>query len=516
MDAEDRSAAIASIGAALGGVADPLALLESLFAVAPFGMQIYDTSGRSLAVNQAFLDLFGSAPPPGYSVLSDDIAERQGLLPLIRRAFAGETVRIPVTWYDPRDLRSVRVAEGNRVAIETMMFPIRDRQGDVTHVGVVFKDVTREETAREELEKERDLLSRTARFREQFIGVVGHDLRSPLAAIVASAGLILRHESLPAVVATAAARIGSAGDRMGRMIRDLLDFTQARLGGGLPLSRRDVDLASVLSQMVDEAAVGHPSREVSLTAKGDLRGSFDPDRIAQLVGNVLENALTPRTTRSAHHRRRRRRRPGPDRHRESRRPDSGSRAGKALPSLRARVANRGQQRPRARSLHRRSDRPRARRNGRGPLRRLGDPLHGGLAASAIDADRLSLAPRLAQREAVLRQPRRGWTDEVRGAADRLALAEPGADELAQFPHGREEPRRFAAEARLVALGLGLGPEVPAAQLAVLVEARPAEVDDGRDHLVDAEPPPVRPFLDLVPDDVAGREVVGIVFERNRG
>jgi signal transduction histidine kinase len=292
MDTEDRSAAIAGIGAALGGVADPLALLESLFAVAPFGMQIYDKSGRSLAVNQAFLDLFGSAPPREYSVLSDDIAERQGMLPLIRRAFAGETVRIPVNWYDPRDLRSVRVAEGNRVAIDTTMFPIRDRQGDVTHVGVVFKDVTRDETAREELEKERDLLSRTARFREQFIGVVGHDLRSPLAAIVASAGLILRHEALPGVVAKAAARIGSAGDRMGRMIRDLLDFTQARLGGGLPLSRRDVDLASVVSQMVDEVAMGHPGREVSLTAKGDLRGSFDPDRVAQLVGNLLENALT--------------------------------------------------------------------------------------------------------------------------------------------------------------------------------------------------------------------------------
>src|SRR5919205_480514 len=185
MDTGDRSAAFASIRAALSGVADPLALLESLFAVAPFGMQIYDKSGRSLAVNEAFLDLFGSAPPPEYNVLSDDIAERQGILPLIRNAFAGETVRIPITWYDPRELQSVQVAEGNRVAIDTTMFPVRDRQGHVTHVGVLFKDVTREETAREDLEKERDLLSATARFREQFIGVVGHDLRSPLAAIIA-------------------------------------------------------------------------------------------------------------------------------------------------------------------------------------------------------------------------------------------------------------------------------------------------------------------------------------------
>src|SRR3954471_3896641 len=183
MDADDRAAALASIRAAIGSVAEPLALLEGLFAVAPFGLQVYDAQGRSLAVNQAFLDLFGSAPPPGYNVLTDDIAERQGFLPLIRSAFAGQTVRIPVTWYDPRELRSVRVEQGNRVAIDTTMFPVHDRGGGVTHVAVLFKDVTSEQTAREDTERERDLLrsreeesARTARFREQFIGVLGHDL----------------------------------------------------------------------------------------------------------------------------------------------------------------------------------------------------------------------------------------------------------------------------------------------------------------------------------------------------
>src|SRR2546421_9775778 len=159
MDTGDRSAALASIRAALAGVEDPLALLEGLFAVAPFGLQIYDAKGQSLAVNQAFLDLFGSAPPPEYNVLADDIAERQGFLPLIREAFAGKTVRMPVTWYDPRELRSVRVEEGNRVAIDTTMFPISDREGRVPHVAFLFKDVTREETSREEMERERDLLS---------------------------------------------------------------------------------------------------------------------------------------------------------------------------------------------------------------------------------------------------------------------------------------------------------------------------------------------------------------------
>src|SRR3954467_7058713 len=279
MDTEDRSAALASIRAALAGAEDPLALLEGLFAIAPFGLQIYDATGRSLAVNQAFLDLFGSAPPPEYNVLADDIAERQGFLPLIREAFAGGTVRMPVAWYDPRELRSVHVEEGNRVAIDTTMFAIQDRQGKVTHVAFLFKDVTSEQTAREETERERDLLrdreaaaARTARFREQFIGVLGHDLRSPLTAIIASAGLVLRHENLPPAVSTAATRIASAGDRMRRMIGDLLDFTQARLGGGLPLDLREVDLAPILGQMIDEVAVGHSGRAVLLSVTGDLRG----------------------------------------------------------------------------------------------------------------------------------------------------------------------------------------------------------------------------------------------------
>jgi len=76
------------------------------------------------------------------------------------------------------------------------------------------------------------------------------------------------------------------------MIGDLLDFTQARLGGGIAVERREIDLAPLLGQMVDEVTVGHPGRNVLLKIVGDLRGSFDADRIAQMIGNLLENALT--------------------------------------------------------------------------------------------------------------------------------------------------------------------------------------------------------------------------------
>ena len=75
---------LARIAEGLARIENPRGLLEGLFAHAPVGFQIYNAEGRSLLVNQAFLRLFGSAPPPEYSILRDEIAERNGVASLIR------------------------------------------------------------------------------------------------------------------------------------------------------------------------------------------------------------------------------------------------------------------------------------------------------------------------------------------------------------------------------------------------------------------------------------------------
>ena len=148
---------IDDIRAQFSVVADPMALLQGLFAALPVGLQIYRPDGHPLLVNQAFLDLFGSQPPPEYNVLNDEIAERAGTLSLIRRAFAGETVRMPRIWYDPRELTQVHVG-GKRVGIEATCFPLFERDGKtIEYVVVVFKDVTAEMRDREAAEEERDL-----------------------------------------------------------------------------------------------------------------------------------------------------------------------------------------------------------------------------------------------------------------------------------------------------------------------------------------------------------------------
>ena len=139
----------------LAGISDPGRLLQGIFAYAPFGLQVYRADGHCLLTNKAFRDLFGSEPPPEYNVLHDEIAERQGLLGLVKRAFAGETVQTPTFWYDPRDLEQVHVTEGRRVAISITLMPLFGASGAVEHVALVIKDQTEETLARERAEAAR-------------------------------------------------------------------------------------------------------------------------------------------------------------------------------------------------------------------------------------------------------------------------------------------------------------------------------------------------------------------------
>src|SRR5207237_3356255 len=126
----------------------------------------------------------------------------------------------------------------------------------------------RDETDRVRREEEAE---QTAHFRERFIGILGHDLRSPLTAILASAGLLLRQRDSSDASLAAAARISSSAERMGRMISDLLDFTQARLGGGLALHRKPSDLAEVARACVDAASAANPTRRISRHVQGGSR-----------------------------------------------------------------------------------------------------------------------------------------------------------------------------------------------------------------------------------------------------
>ena len=129
------------------------------------------------------------------------------------------------------------------------------------------------------------------RFRELFIGIVGHDLRTPLNAITMGTELLASDPALAAPQARTVERIRASAWRMGRMITQVLDFTRARAGGGISITREPADLHTICAQAVDELATANPARIIETEYRGDAHGEWDADRLARVFSNLLGNAL---------------------------------------------------------------------------------------------------------------------------------------------------------------------------------------------------------------------------------
>ena len=148
------------------------------------------------------------------------------------------------------------------------------------------------ERSRAAVQRERlvEELARTVHFNEMFAGILGHDLRNPLGAIVAAANLLLLHSEDSKSFAWIRRILGSS-ERMTRMVDQLLDFTRVRIGGGLALSRHPCDLKELARQTVEEIELANPTWRFVFEPTGDLTGHWDSDRLVQVLSNLISNAV---------------------------------------------------------------------------------------------------------------------------------------------------------------------------------------------------------------------------------
>jgi signal transduction histidine kinase len=120
--------------------------------------------------------------------------------------------------------------------------------------------------------------------------MLGHDLRNPLNAITITARLLLR-SATGERDRRAAERIVTSAGRMSNMVTQLLDLTRSRLAGGIPLQKGSLDVSAVVSEVVDESRRAFPGRDITWTPPPEARVSADRDRLAQVISNLLGNAL---------------------------------------------------------------------------------------------------------------------------------------------------------------------------------------------------------------------------------
>ena len=150
-------------------------------------------------------------------------------------------------------------------------------------------ELTAEKRMEQDSESRLEELARTVRFSEMFVGMLGHDLRSPLGTIHGGATLLLRNADEEA--RKPVLRILSSAERMARMIDQLTDFTRIRLGQGVPISRELVDLAQLGAQVIDEIENARMDARVETDWSGDTIGMWDRDRLHQLLANLVQNAV---------------------------------------------------------------------------------------------------------------------------------------------------------------------------------------------------------------------------------
>ena len=194
---------------------------------------------------------------------------------------AGRTKHVPIIFVTAGSHDQQRVFKGYEFGAVDYLFKPIDPHILKSKVDVFF-----------DLACQRRELSQALRLNEMFVGILGHDLRNPLGALMMGAERLRQQIADEAQLRTLR-RMTAAGHRMTEMIEQLLDLTRARLAGGIGLScaSKPLDIGELVQRAIDELRTTNPDREIVIEADGDCTTWGDPGRLLQLFSNLVGNAF---------------------------------------------------------------------------------------------------------------------------------------------------------------------------------------------------------------------------------
>jgi sigma-B regulation protein RsbU (phosphoserine phosphatase) len=297
------------------------AVLEDLFQHAPCGYIVLDGDGVIFRINATLLGWLGYGPDDAKGRRMTDLLKVSGRVfyetsfePMLRlQGFCHEvafdlkckdgtllSVLASATAGDNGMGRFTRVAffrAARRRQFERSLVEARDAATSAK-VNLSARNAVLRSTVKKAISQKREAVrgmqqeQETGELREQFVAVLGHDLRNPLAAILAGTRVLTRQGTSERAARVIQLMEGSVR-RMSGLIDNVLDFARGRLGGGIGLElRREEHFEAVIQQVVDELRAGAPDRRISTEVH--LAGPIvcDGGRVAQLLSNLLGNALS--------------------------------------------------------------------------------------------------------------------------------------------------------------------------------------------------------------------------------
>lgn len=274
----------------------PVEDLADLYENAPCGYISLSPGGRIVKLNRRLADWLGwdaedIVGKPIHDILSfgGRIAFETHLAPLLRMQGLVNELALDLLQSDGLKLPVIanaaekRDSEGRHLLTRITLFKAVDRRSYERGL------IDARDRAQAAIEAEHE----TSMLREQFIAVLGHDLRNPLAALAAGVRMLSKGEQLSERGQLVIKEMGASITRATALVTNLLDLARGRLGGGLALKRDSSQpLAPVLEQVVSEMRAIAPDRQIVTDLAIAEPVDCDPGRIAQLASNLVANALT--------------------------------------------------------------------------------------------------------------------------------------------------------------------------------------------------------------------------------
>jgi sigma-B regulation protein RsbU (phosphoserine phosphatase) len=290
----------------------PLPDPQTLFEYAPCGLVVTKEDGTILRANQTFSHWIGFDSQALVGRRFQDLLTMGGRIfhqthwaPLMQMQGSVAEVKLDLVHHDKHTvtmlLNGVRREHANGAFNELALFGTIDRdkyERELLNARKLAEGLLSEKMAADAalldaqtlLNRSYEKAKRRASFAEQMVAIVSHDLKNPLTAIKMASDILAQGERT-ARETKLLGHISQSAERAQRMIADLLDFAQARVGRGIGVSPTSQDLHTLVRQSVDELRVTFPEAALLHQSIGSGNANLDADRVQQIIGNLVANSV---------------------------------------------------------------------------------------------------------------------------------------------------------------------------------------------------------------------------------